>query len=107
VQLPLWLEKNWDEWTASGGGGYAYNSSPGAKNFGFVGGKIRRDLTEKLNLGLELFYQSADNIESKDVTMLIAGGSYQINNAIGVEFSLGHNVTGQNQTIAYLGFAFE
>jgi len=43
-QLPLWLQKSWGPWTTYAGGGPAFNSVPGQRNFPFGGWLLQRNL---------------------------------------------------------------
>lgn len=106
-EIPLWIEKEWDGWSTSGGFGYVINSADDARDFFFAGWKVQHDFTEKLNLGLELFYQGEDSEDNQDLTLLNFGGSYKLCRNLNLDFSVGHSVHGQEQTIGYLGVSFE
>jgi hypothetical protein len=76
--LPLWAEKDFGPWSLFGGGGCEFNRSGDDRNFCQVGAAITRAVTGELRLGLELFHQSADAVDSKASTMLGAGLTYDI-----------------------------
>jgi hypothetical protein len=105
-ELPLWIEKEWDEWSTSGGLGVVFNSADEAKDFFFAGWKVQHDFSDKLNLGLELFYQGRDSEDNRDLTLLNVGGAYKLCRNLNLDFSVGHSIYGQNQTIGYLGVSF-
>jgi len=67
VFLPIWAQKSFGEWTTYGGGGYRINQddSIGDKNFWFFAWLLERKVTEKLTLGGEIFYQTADRVCSR------------------------------------------
>jgi len=46
--LPVWLQKDFDEWTTYGGGGYWNNPGLGNKNYWFFGGVLQRKTTDSL-----------------------------------------------------------
>ncbi len=58
VYLPLWLQKDFRPWSIYGGGGYWINPGAGNNNYGFFGVAVTRQVTEPLNIGLELFHQT-------------------------------------------------
>jgi hypothetical protein len=103
-ELPLWLEKNWDGWSTSGGLGVVFNDADEAKDFMFAGWKVQHDLTEQLNMGVELFYQGRDSDDSRNLTLVNLGSEYKVNDVLSLQASLGHSLHGEPQTIAYLGF---
>ena len=58
--LPLWVQKSWGPWTSFGGGGVWINPGAGNRNWTFVGAALQRDLGERISVGAELFFHSAD-----------------------------------------------
>ncbi len=104
-KIPLWLEKNWGDFSTSGGAGYVFNDADEAKNFTFAGWKVRYDLTESLNIGAEIFYQGADSTDNSDVTLANLGTVYKLNDAFNLQLGLGHSIHGEKQTVLYLGIS--
>lgn len=105
-ELPLWIEKSWQDWSTSGGVGYVINDADEAKNFIFAGWKMQYDVFDKLNLGVEVFYQGADSVDNRDLTLMNVGAIYKICKNFDLEMSLGHSIDGPKQTVAYLGVSF-
>jgi hypothetical protein len=59
--LPVWVQKDWSGgWSAFGGGGCVVNARF-SQNFCLTGGVITYQLLPKLQLGVELFHQTADS----------------------------------------------
>ena len=81
------------------------NPTHEAKNFLFAGWKLQYQFTEDLNLGAELFYQGADSVDNRDLTLINVGSSYNLSEVLSIDLGVGHTVSGQPQTIAYLGFS--
>ena len=102
-KLPMWLQKSWGSWTVDGGGGYALNSSPGMRNYGFGGLLLQREFGEHLSLGGEIFAQQANNEGQRGFTLFDLGGSYNFTSNFSLLFSVGHTFTGQRNALAYLG----
>ncbi len=55
IFLPVWLQKDFGDWSTFGGGGYWINPGPGARNFGFLGWALTRKIDERLTLGAEIY----------------------------------------------------
>jgi hypothetical protein len=119
TKIPIWLEKNWGPWTSYGGGGYAFNSAPGQRNFPFGGFLVQRTLTPSLSLGGEIFLQGA---QAQSYTALSVagiqqasqlpgqrtsalwnlGGSYNFTPDFSLLFSAGHTFAGEGNSVFYL-----
>ncbi len=56
--VPIWVQKDFGDWTTYGGGGFWINPGPGNKNFWFAGWVLERKITDKFMLGIELFHQT-------------------------------------------------
>lgn len=102
-KLPLWIQKNWGDWTIDGGGGYALNNSPGTRNYGFGGLLVQREINEHLSLGGEIFSQDSSDVGERGFTLFNVGGIYNFTSDFSLLFSIGHSFTGQNNAVAYLG----
>jgi hypothetical protein len=114
--LPLWLQKDFGEWTTYGGGGYGINPGAGNRNFWFFGWQLQRRVTNDLVLGAELFHQSASTtgepgsvgfpLGSKAITGFNLGGIYDFSKTSHLLFSVGHgiqNAATTNQLSYYVG----
>jgi hypothetical protein len=73
--LPLWLGKEFGDWTAFGGGGYGINPGNGNRNYLFLGVGITRKITEDLRLGAEIFRTSRTEDDGKDAIGFNLGAS--------------------------------
>jgi Putative MetA-pathway of phenol degradation len=76
--LPLWAEKDFGAWSLFGGGGCVLNRSGDDRNFCLGGMALTRTVTSDLHLGLEVFRQTADAVDSKASTLLGAGLTYDL-----------------------------
>jgi hypothetical protein len=102
-QFPLWIEKNWGEWTSYGGAGYGLNHAPGAKNNFFGGWLLQRRLSDGLYLGGEIYAQGPDTQGVAGSTALNAGGGYTLRPGMDLIFTAGHSVAGASHALGYLG----
>ena len=78
VFLPLWAEKDFGDWSTFGGGGVDINPGPGNRNFTLVGWALTRQVTKKLNLGVELWRESPNRIGAASLTALAGGVVWQL-----------------------------
>ena len=107
-KLPIWLQKNEGKWTFDGGGGYAVVPQIGYRNFAYTGWLIKKELSERLELGAELFAHGPEGIATPQIqssTMVDVGGYYHFKNHPGRQFLFcyGHSVAGQTENYAYIG----
>jgi len=102
-RIPLWLQKSWGPWTSYGGGGGSLNSAPGERNSGFAGWLVQRDLGKHLTLGTEVFWQSADAVGGPGSLLANFGGTVNFTEKFNLLFSVGHSISGERDTVWYLG----
>src|SRR5580700_6466824 len=77
--LPVWVQKDWNGgWSAFGGGGCVI-SGRSSQNFCEAGGVVTYQLLPKLQLGLELFHQTADGNGTPATSSVGMGARYDIN----------------------------
>jgi hypothetical protein len=77
--LPIWVQKDWaNGWSTFGGGGCVANADS-SKNSCLAGWVITRKILPKLQLGLELFHQTADSSGTPATSSLGVGVTYDIN----------------------------
>jgi len=112
-KLPVWLQKSWGPWTTYGGGGYAFNSAPGQRNYAFGGELIQRTISPKLTLGGEVFFQGASvdsagpgepyATGSRSFAVYNLGGQYNFTPDLSLLFTAGHSFQGEGNTLYYVG----
>jgi hypothetical protein len=102
--LPLWLQKSWGKLTTYGGGGFWYNPGSDTKNWMFAGWQAQYDFSETVTLGGEIYYHTADQIDSESCAAFDVGGFINIDEGNHVLFSAGHSFLGRVTTTIYLGY---
>ena len=102
VFLPVWIQKEFGEWTTSGGGGYWFNPGNGNKDYWFAGWEIQRKLTESFTAGTEIQYRTADAVDAHSATALNVGGIWDLSDTYHILFSAGHTVQGRSEFQGYL-----
>jgi hypothetical protein len=78
VFLPIWIEKDWDDWSAFGGGGCELNRGGDSRDFCIGGAVLLRKVTEEFHLGVETYHQSADTRPGRANTSMGLGAIYDI-----------------------------
>jgi hypothetical protein len=77
--LPVWVQKDWSGgWSAFGGGGCVI-SGRSSQNFCEAGGVVTHQLLPKLQLGVELFHQTAEGNGTPATSSIGIGARYDIN----------------------------
>ncbi len=87
--LPVWLQKDFGKWSVFGGGGYDINPGDRNRSFTLVGGALTRSVTERLNLGVELYHQTPAVVGEHAQTNLGVGVIYQLTKHIALMASGG------------------
>jgi hypothetical protein len=103
--LPIWAQKTVGKWTVYGGAGYGINPGAEGKNAWFVGGVALYQVTEALQLGGEVFLQTAEEPGGKDSPGFNLGGQYDLTDDYHLLFSAGRglaNAETTNRLSAYL-----
>ncbi|MGE5624938.1 MAG: hypothetical protein ACM3ZT_05265 [Bacillota bacterium] len=105
-QFPLWLEKNWGDWSSYGGGGWTLNRAPGARDFFYGGWELQRKLGDSAYLGAEVFSQGSTGAGQAGSTVFNFGGGYTLNSRAMLIFTFGHSFAGESQALGYIGIDF-
>ena len=103
VFLPIWMQKNFGDWTTYGGGGYWFNPGPGNHDFWFFGWQVQRKITKSFTAGMEIQLRTPDSVDGHVSTALNAGGILDFSDTYHLLFSAGHTVQGPSQFQGYLG----
>jgi hypothetical protein len=106
--LPLWLKKDWGNWTTYGGGGWWLNPGPGNKDYWFAGWLLERRVSDTLALAGEIFHQTAFAtggvgspgfpLGSRDMTGFNLGGVYDLSQHYHLLFSAGRGIQNAETT---------
>jgi hypothetical protein len=98
--LPVWLEKDWGEWSVFGGGGCVL-SSGGAQNHCLAGAVLARQVLPKLQLGLEMFHQTADAGGTRATTAIGIGARYDLSDNYHLMAYVNRGVQNADETNQY------
>jgi hypothetical protein len=99
--FPLWVQRDWGQWSAFGGGGCEINRGGDSENFCLMGAVVTRQITPTLQVGLELFHQTPDTQGSDATTSIGAGVRYDLNENFHLLGYLGRGIQNADSTDRY------
>jgi hypothetical protein len=107
-KVPLWLQKNFGKWLIDGGGGEVVVPQTDYRNYPYFGLLVKRELSERLELGAELFTHGREGLataQTQSSAMIDIGGYYHFKHNPNQQFLFcyGHSVAGQTENYAYVG----
>ena len=95
--LPIWIQKDWNGgWSAFGGG--CTISEFRAADFCQAGGVLNYQLLPKLQIGAELFHQTADSNGTPATTSLGVGWRYDLNDNYHLLGYVSHGIENTSET---------
>ncbi|MBS0471766.1 MAG: transporter [Proteobacteria bacterium] len=99
--LPIWIGRSWDNWSAFGGGGCTIDHGGGSQNFCQIGVALTEQVTDRLQLGAEIYHQTADAIGGRASTGLGIGATYDATEHMHLMASFGPGVQNAGDTGQY------
>ncbi len=102
-KLPIWFQKNEGKWLFDGGGGYEVVPQAGYRDFPYVGFLVKRELSERLELGAELFAhgREGDAAPQTERSAMMDVGGYATSSTIPTNsccFATGTRLPGRRRT---------
>ena len=76
--VPVWAEKDAGAWSVFGGGGYEINPGSGLRNFWQGGAAVTRNVTRRLQLGVEGYAQGDDATDGGGYVTINFGLTYKL-----------------------------
>ena len=76
--IPVWLQKDFGEWSTFGGGGYDINPGVGQRSYAIAGLAVTRSFGQRLDLGIEICHQTPAVADGAALTNLAVGAIYQL-----------------------------
>jgi hypothetical protein len=103
--LPVWVQKDWSGgWSVFGGGGCVI-SGRAAQNFCLTGSVVTYQLLPKLQLGVELFHQTADGNGTPATSSVGLGARYDINDTYHLLGYVRRGIQNASETDQYSWYA--
>ena len=106
VFLPLWLQKNFGDWTIYGGGGYGINPGAGNENWGFGGAVVQRQVTKNFLLGGEVYHRTTMETGGQSDTGFNIGTVIDFSENHHLLFSVGRSIDGPTDFQCYVAYQF-
>lgn len=103
-RFPLWIQKRFNNWTITTGGGIFINRAINAKNHPIGGLLIQYQVTQFLMLGNEFFAQGRTSKTFGSTLVSNFGGSYFFNDHSFLAFSAGCSIAGPRKFVSFLGY---
>jgi hypothetical protein len=103
--LPLWIGRSWDTWSTFGGGGCVLNRGGDSQDFCEVGWALTDQVSPKLQLGAEIYHQSANTRGGRASTGLGFGAIYDLTDTYHLLASGGPGLQNADATGRYLWYA--
>lgn len=103
--LPLWVQHDSGKWSLYGGTGYRINPGTDNKNSLFLGATALYKFSESLEMGGEIFHETADSVEGRGSAGFNLGGTLNLARDYNLLFSAGKglsNASATNQLSIYL-----
>lgn len=96
--LPIWIGKAWGDWSTFGGGGCEINRGGDARDFCVMGWALARQVLPDLQIGVELYHQTADRRGGRATAGLGGGFIYDLNDHYHLLASAGPGIQNANDT---------
>jgi len=101
--LPLLAQKGWGRLTLYGNLGYVVQTAAGSRDFWYHGLTLMREVTDRLEVGAEVFGNSATGVDGHSELGFNVGGTWKVREGRVLLFSVGRNLQGEARTMLYLG----
>ncbi len=99
--LPVWLEKDWGDWSTFGGGGCAINRSGGSQDYCQMGWVLTRRILPDLQIGAEIVHQTADSKGGRASTGIGGGVTYDLSENVHLLAYVGPGLQNAADTAQY------
>lgn len=97
--LPIWVGRDWDSgWSTFGGGGCELNRGGDGQDFCVVGWAVTRQIRPGLQLGVEIYHQTADTVGGRASTGIGAGALYDVSERLHLLASFGPGIQNAGET---------
>jgi Putative MetA-pathway of phenol degradation len=103
--LPLWLERDWGQWSSFGGGGCALNNGGSSRDYCTGSWALAYQVLPQLQLGAELVYQSPDTRGAASTFSTGAGVRYDLDKTYHLMAYAGPGLANAGETDRYSWYA--
>lgn len=103
--LPIWVGREGDSWSTFGGGGCAINRGGDSQDYCLAGWAVTQRPVDNLQLGVEIFHQTADTKDGEPSTILGVGVTYDVNENLHLLGYAGAGLENTDETGRSTGYA--
>jgi len=107
--LPIWVGKDFGDWSTFGGGGCALNNGGGSQDYCLMGWALTRAVTPALHIGAEIYHQTAGTRGGRATAGIGVGATYDLSENYHLMASFGpgiQNAAETNRTSWYTAILF-
>ena len=101
VLLPLWVGRDWSQWSTFGGGGCVINRGGASQDYCVVGWALTRQLLSDLRIGAEVVHQTPDTKGGRPSTGIGVGLQYDCNDVAHLLAYAGPGLQNVGETARY------
>lgn len=105
LMLSLWLQRSTGAWTVFGGGGCELNRGNGSKDFCMMGAALAWQVREHLQIGAEIFHQTADTRGGVASTDINFGAICDLNEHFHLTASIGRGLQHRDEADRLMWYA--
>jgi hypothetical protein len=103
--LPMWLGRNWGDWSTFGGGGCVINRGGDSQDYCLMGWALTRRVLADLQVGAEIVHQGADSKGGRVSTAVGAGLIYDVSENIHLLAYAGPGLQNAAETARYAWYS--
>ena len=98
VFLPIWMQKDWGDWSSFGGGGCTLGAGSGARDGCIAGWALTRRVLPDLTLGPEIYHSTPDTRGGRASTGIGFGAIYDLSDTYHLLASYGPGIQNAAET---------
>ena len=103
--LPIWIGRSWGDWSTFGGGGCTIDHGGDSRNFCQVGWALTNEIAPGLQIGAEVYHQTANMIGGRASTGLGLGATWDLNDNLHLMASAGPGIQNAAEADRYTWYA--
>ena len=101
--FPVVAQKSWGKWTLYGNVGFWWQTAGDERNYLYAGAVLERQITEQLELGVELSGNSPKEHGGRSEVAFNVGGTWKLSEHWNLLFAGGRDFVGDSHAMAYIG----
>ena len=103
--LPIWIGREWDDGSMFGGGGCVINRGGDSQDYCIAGWALNHRFLSNLQIGAEIYHESADTKGGFASTILGLGATYDVSDTLHLLGYVGAGLENAEETGREIGYA--